>query len=397
MSRVKLLQEIRLMRFEELYVSWTERRLTQAEAARILGVTDRSFRRQCRAYEKEGRAGLYDARLERVAHNAAPVDEVMEMLALFDTRYPDFTTAHFFDKYRYEHGGQRCYTWVKTKLQEHGRRKKAKKRGAHRCKRERAPMQGMMLHQDGSTHEWVEGQIWDLIVTMDDASNEIYSGFFVEEEGTNSSFRGLYEVISEHGLCCSLYTDRGSHYWTTPKVGGKVDKDNPTQFGRAMGQLGIEMIPAYSPEARGRSERMFGTLQGRLPKELALANITDKSVANKWLKEVYWPRHNARFAVKPADAESAFVPWLNSGMNLHDILCIQEQRTVAKDNTVSYQGKILQIPKQKDRCHYIKAKVRVHEYYDGTLAIFYGPRLLARYYADGKLVSTSERKELAAA
>lgn len=399
MKKSEILQEIRIMRFEEVYRNWTEKRLTQSEAAQILGVVERSFRRYCRAYESKGLDGLYDVRLNQVAHNAAPVDEVMELLSLFDTRYPDFTTAHFFDKYRSTHGGTRSYNWVRNKLQSHGRVIKAKKRGAHRRKRERSALEGMMLHQDGSSHEWVPGAMWDLIVTLDDATSEVVSGFFVDEEGTSSSFRGMKEVIETKGLCCSLYTDRGSHYWHTPKTGGKVDKENPTQFGRAMGQLGIEMIAAYSPEARGRSERVFRTLQGRLPKELALAGITDMKTANKWLKERYWPTHNKRFAIKPAQGESAYVAWLqsSSGMKLDDILSIQEQRTVNKDNTVSYKGTCLQIPRQSGRCHYIKAKVRVHEYSDGTMAIFHGPRKLATYEASGVLVNNNKTQEPIAA
>ena len=172
----------------------------------------------------------------------------------------------------------------------------APRRGAHRRKRPRRALPGMMVHQDGSRHEWVPGRWWDLIVTMDDATSEIYSAFFVAEEGTMSSFRALCEVIGERGLFCSLYADRASHYWHTPDAGGMVDKDNPTQVGRALQQLGIELIAAYSPEARGRSERMFGTLQKRLPQELRLAGISGIEEANRFLKEVYLPLHNARFA-----------------------------------------------------------------------------------------------------
>ena len=236
-----------------------------------------------------------------------------------------------------------------------------------------------MLHQDGSTHEWVPGQHWDLIVTMDDATNEHYSMFFVEEEGTQSSFRGVREVIEARGLFSAFYSDRGSHYWTTPEAGGKVDKVNLTQFGRAMKHLGIHMIAAYSPEARGRSERAFATHQGRLPKELALAGITDMTAANRYLREVYRPAFNAEFAQPPIEDGSAFVPFL--GGNLNDILCEQFERTVGKDNCVRFEGLTLQIPSDRHRCHYVKAKVRVHRYQDGTLAIFHGPRQLANYDA----------------
>jgi hypothetical protein len=194
-------------------------------------------------------------------------------------------------------------------------------------------MAGMMLHQDGSSHEWVGGQRWDLIVTLDDATSEVYSGFFVPEEGTMSTFQALGEVIAERGLFCSLYADRGSHYWHTPEAGGKVDKDNPTQVGRALNQLGIELIAAYSPEARGRSERMFGTLQKRLPQELRLAGISTMADANRFLAEVFWPAHNGRFATPAEAPASAFVPFAG---DLNDILCVQEERVVAGDNTVRY-------------------------------------------------------------
>ena len=320
------------MRFEELYQQRTEKKLTVKEAAMMLGIDERTFRRWCQRYDEEGAIGLADKRLDKLAHNAAGVDEVAELLALFETRYPRFTVAHFYDKYRLDHQGSRCYTWVKNRLQEAGLVSKAKKRGMHRRKREREPMTGLMLHQDGSTHAWIPSHYWDLIVTMDDANNEIYSAFFVEEEGTFSSFQGVNDVITEHGLFCSLYTDRGTHYWHTPQQGGKVDKTQLTQFGRAMRHLGIEMIPAYSPEARGRSERMFGTLQGRLPQELALEGISDMTKANQFLKEKYLHAHNDRFKVRPQSTDTAFVPWVNGNLKLDDILCLQESRVVNKDN-----------------------------------------------------------------
>jgi hypothetical protein len=250
-------------------------------------------------------------------------------------------------------------------------------------------MVGMLLHQDGSTHEWVRGHVWDLIVTLDDATSEIYAAFFVDEEGTMSSFRALRQVIAEHGLFCALYADRASHYWHTPEAGGKVDKDNPTQIGRALAQLGIELIPAYSPQARGRSERMFATLQDRLPKELALAGITTMAEANRFLSEVYLPRHNARFARPPEDTGSAFVPFAG---NLEDILCIQEERVVGNDNTVRYKNRVLQIPADRHRHHYVKARVRVHEYPDHSLAVFHGPRRLARYSVEGELIDEPDQK-----
>ena len=244
----------------------------------------------------------------------------------------------------------------------------------------------MMLHQDGSTHEWVPDCQWDLIVTLDDATTEIYSAFFVEEEGILSSFRGLREVIGTKGLFSSLYADRGSHDWLPEEAGGKVDRLRLTQVHRALQQLGVTLIPAYSPEARGRSERAFRTLQDRLPKELALAGITEMAAANRYLTEQFLPQYNERFMVRAPEPGTAFIPWV--GTHLAEILCVQDERVVAKDNTVRYQGLSLQIPQDPHRFHYVKVTVRVHEYPDGTLGVFHGPRCLARYHADGRLIET---------
>ena len=388
MNRTRLLQEIRMMRFEEAYTSWQDRRLTQEEAARLLGVCERTFRRYIDRYEEAGLEGLIDRRVEEVSHRKAPVDEVVRLEALYKRRYEGWNVKHFYERYRADHGGERSYTWVKKRLQEADLVKTGRRKGKHRKERPRKPLEGMMIHQDGSTHEWVPGTCWDLIVTMDDATSTVYSGFFVEEEGTLSSLQGVLETIEAKGLFSSFYSDRGSHYWLTPKAGAEVDKRVFTQFGRAMSQLGIEMIPAYSPEARGRSERCFGTLQGRLPKELALEGITDRAAANAWLKADYWPRFNATFSVPAPESGTAFVPLM--GVDLKEILCLQEVRTVRADNCVTYRGKTLQIPAQKHRCHFVKAKVRVHEYPDQSLAIFHGPRCLARYDQAGQLAKDSE-------
>ena len=385
MNGTKLLQEIRRMRFVEAYVGWQARRLTQGEAARLLGVCDRTFRRYVDRYEEEGLDGLVDKRLGEVSTRRAPVDEVVRTETLYRERYDGWSVKHFYGFYRREHGGGRSYTWVKNTLQRAGLVAKAPGRGKHRKRRARAPLVGMMLHQDGSTHEWVPDRQWDLIVTLDDATSEHYSMFFVEEEGTASSFRGLAEVIRGWGLPSSLYTDRGSHYWSTPEAGGKVDRDRPTQFGRAMRQLGVQMIPAYSPEARGRCERMFGTHQGRLPKELAARGIDTMDGANRYLAEHYRAAFNAEFAVAAVEQGSAFVPFIGPG--LADILCEHHERTVNRDHCVSFQGRRLQIPAQAHRRHFIKARVRVHRYPDGRLAVFHGPRKLADYTLDGALAA----------
>jgi len=382
MRRSAVLQEIRLMRFEEIYGRFRVGRLSCEEAAELLGASVSSFYRRRERYEEHGATGLADARLGKPSARRAAVDEVARVLELFETRYFDFTVKHFHEKLP-EHGVGRSYTWTKNTLQAGGLVTQAKRRGQHRRKRARRPMVGMMLHQDGSRHEWVAGEEWDLIVTMDDADNTIYSIFFVAEEGTMSSFMALRQVIERHGLFGALYADRGSHYWLTAEAGGKVDKEHPTQVHRALIQLGIELIPAYSPEARGRSERMFETLQGRLPQELRLAGITTMAAANRFLAERFIPEHNRRFRVAPAEPESAFIPY--AGRDLADILCIQEERIVGRDNTVRYLNRVLQIPADRHRHHYVKCQVRVHEYPDGSLAVFHGPRCLARYDCDGQL------------
>jgi len=394
MSRAKWLRETRQMRFEEAFDLWQTRTLTQEEAAQLLGVCDRTFRRYIDRFEEDGLQGLMDKRMDQVSHLRAPVDEVMALAGLYKECYDGWNVRHFYEHYRDNHQGTRSYTWVKNRLQEKGLVKRGRLKGAHRKRRDPAPIVGLMVHQDASTHEWVPGQSWDLVVTMDDATNEIYSAFFVEEEGTWSSLRGVSETIKKHGIFSSFYSDRGSHYWYTPEAGGKVDKDNLTQFGRAMQQLGIEMIAAYSPEARGRSERMFQTLQGRLPNELALAGITDMSDANRFLAKRFLPRFNKSFKRPAREDGSAFVPILDQ--RLDDILCLQSERSVRPDNCVSYQGLLLQIPGDRYRAYYRKAKVRVHEYADGTVAIFYGPRRLADYGPTGQPIKDSKTTEQAA-
>jgi Winged helix-turn helix len=379
------------MRFEEAYEGWSAGRLTQAAAAQILGMCERSFRRYLSRYEAEGLEGLIDRRLERVSNRRAPVDEVMALTGRYRSRHSGWNVKHFHSWYKRE-GGTRGYTWVKKRLQEAKLVPKAEKRGAHRKRRERSALPGMMIHQDGSNHEWVAGQKWDLIVTMDDATSEHYSMFFVEEEGTASSFRGVQEVIASRGLFSSFYSDRGSHYWHTPDADGKVDREKLTQFGRAMKQLGIDMIPAYSPEARGRSERTFGTHQGRLPQELALAGITSMVKANQYLAKVYLPAFNAEFAQPAMEQGSAFVPWI--GGSVQDILCEQFERTVSADNCVRFDGMILQIPADQHRCHYVKARVRINRYATGALALFHGPRGLAYFTPDGSPI-TEEMQQAA--
>ena len=304
------------------------------------------------------------------------------------TRHEGWSVRHFYSWHRRD-GGTRSCGWVRNKLQEAGAVPKSKGRGRHRKRRERAPWPGMLLHQDGSTHEWVEGRRWDLIVTMDDATSEHCSMLLCGEEGTWSSFRGVREAVEAKGLFCSLCTDRASHCWTTPEAGGKVDKGSLTQFGRAMAQLGVGMIPAYSPEARGRLERAFGTHQGRLPKELALAGATAIESANRYLAEACLPAFNAEFAQPAREPGSAFVPCRDLAA-LDDILCEAHECAAGRGNCVRFDVLALQLPADRHRAHCIKARVKVRRHADGTLSVWHGPRRLAKYDPAGEPLADSE-------
>jgi transposase len=375
---------VRRMRFSRLLERTEAKELTQEAASEMLGINVRTFQRWAARYEAEGDDGLADRRMGRPSPKRAAETELERMLGLYRDKYADFTVKHFHEQLVKRHNYALGYTVTKLALHTAGLVRKAPTRSAHRKKRPRRPIRGMLLHQDGSRHAWLEGQApLDLIVTMDDATSEIYSMILVEEEGTASTFLGLREVIREHGLFCSLYTDRGSHYFYTPKAGEKVSKTQLTQVGRALSHLGIEHIAAYSPEARGRSERMFGTLQGRLPKDLRLAAITTVDAANAWLKTHYMAEHNAAFAIKAEQEGTAFVADRHEAWR--EALCVIEERTVANDNTIAWNGRRLQLPESRLRPHFVKAVVRVHEYADGSASVFLGPHRLATFSAAGEV------------
>jgi len=389
MRRTEAHQGVRMIKFSSILSRYEAAEFSQAEAAELLGIGERTFRRWRQRFEDEGEAGLLDRRLGKASGKRVPSDRSEEVDALYRTRYAGFTAKHFHEHLVKEHNFSWGYTWTKTFLYSKGLLEKAKRRGAHRRKRERRPLPGMMLHQDGSMHVWLAGQpALDLIVTLDDATSAIYSAFLIEEEGTASTFRALMEVFGSHGLPMSLYTDRGAHYFYTPTAGGEVDRSRPTQVGRALERLGVEHIAAYSPQARGRSERVFHTLQDRLVKELALKEIDTVEAANLFLCDVYIPEYNARFAVAAAQEGTAFVAI--PGVDLAEILCVQEERQVGNDNCVSFNRLKLQIPESPLRAHFVKTRVKVRQYPDGTHAIFYGPRCLGRY--DKKGVLNEERK-----
>lgn len=377
------------MRFEDVLGRTERSELSQMEAAELLGISERTFRRWRDRHRDLGMEGLADRRLSPSLRRAS-VAEIERMLGLYRELYRGFTVKHFHEHLLKRHNYVLGYTVTKLHLQREGLVQRAKTRSAHRKKRPRRPMVGMLLHQDASTHAWLPGdpRAYDLVVTMEDATSAIYSAFLVEQEGTASSFQGLREVVARHGLFCSLYTDRGSHYFLTPQAGGKVSKTALTQVGRALSQLGIEHIAAYSPQARGRSERVFQTLQDRLPKEFSLAGISTREAANEWLRETFIGEHNKRFAVAAEQEGSAFVA--DAASAWREILCIQEDRIVGNDNTVKWGRLNLQLPPSRLRPHFVKASVRVHAYPDGQLAVFWGPHRLADYDAEGCLVEPTK-------
>jgi transposase len=391
MDRARIHEGIRRMRFEALLERHEEGDLSQAEAAEMLGMCERSFRRWRDRLREEGEAGLADRRLDKPSGRRASGEEIARMLGLYRDRYGDFTVKHFHEQLVKRHGYKLGYTVTKVHLQRAGLVVRAKTRSAHRKKRPRRPMPGMLLHQDASRHAWLPGtgQQHDLVVTLDDATSAIYSAFLVEEEGSASSFHGLREVVARHGLFCALYTDRGSHYFQTPKAGEKVSKSQLTQVGRALKQLGIEHIAAYSPQARGRSERAFRTLQDRLPKELKLAGVRSVAGANRWLAESYIPAYNAAFGVAAEQEGTAFLRDRNAAWA--EILCVQDERVVGNDNTVKWNRLCLQLPPSRLRPHFVKATVCVHEYPHGTLAVFLGPHRLADYDAVGNILTNLEK------
>lgn len=390
----QLTEAIRMERFEDVYKRYQQKELCCAQAADLLGCSERHFLRLRGRFDEGGIDALRDRRVGRASPHRAPDKEIEMITKLYEEKYRGMSVAHFHDYANIKHDLKRSYNWTRKTLAGKGLVVPSKRGGPHRLRRPRKPMRGMMLHQDGSTHEWAPGQWWDLIVTMDDATSEILSAFFVAEEGTESSFRGISEVIEKHGLFCSFYTDRGSHYFYTPEAGEKVDKSRLSQVGRALKQLNIKHIPAYSPQARGRSERVFGTIQGRLPIELALENITDMTAANRYLQGTYVPAHNAKFAIKPESNQSAFMQTV--GLDIKNILCIQDERTVQNDNTVRFEGLTLQIPSSEHRCHYVRAKVQVNKYPNGNVALFYGPMCIGEYDQQGQLIIEKQEEKHAA-
>src|SRR6266700_3402781 len=355
----------RAMRVQDVMLQAMAKKITWWQAAEILGISDRHMRRWRERYEREGYNGLMDRRRGKPSRRRVPLGVVEKVLALYREKYFDMNVQHFHEKLEAEHGIELSYTWVKRALR---------------------PLPGMLLHIDGSRHQWLQDERWyDLIVILDDATSEIYYAQLVEEESTVTVMAGLKEVIERKGVFCALYSDRGSHFWLTPKVGGKVDYQRRTQVGRALQELGVQMIPAYSPQARGRSERSFGTWQGRLPQELRLAGCGTMEQANQFLRERYVGEFNRRFQVGAAQRGTAFVPCRSRDLEL--VFSVQSERAVNRDNTVSFQNHALQLERVGWRATMAGCQVTVHQHLDGTLSLTHGPHVLGRFNAQGEALA----------
>ena len=336
------------MKLQDVLLKAMAKKLTWWEAAEIIGVTDRTMRRWRERLETGGYSGLVDRRKGKPSDRRVPLTTVEKVLRLYQETYFDLNIRHFHEKLSEEHQIQLSYTWVQKALQGAGLVAKQGKRRKHRRRRERRPMTGMLLHIDGSKHQWFSDERWyDLIVILDDANSEIYYAQLVEEESTRTVMAGLRAVIEAQGLFCALYSDRGSHFFVTPKAGQKVDKTRLTQVGRALKELGVQMIPAYSPQARGRSERSFGTWQGRLPQELRLAGIDTVAGANDFLRTSYIAAFNKKFKTVAAEKGTAFRRTGRTDLNW--IFTVQTERVVAKDNVVTVGEQSWQLEKSRFR------------------------------------------------
>jgi transposase len=370
------------MKVQEVILRAMAKKITWWQAAEIIGISDRHMRRWRERYEEFGFRGLFDRRRGKPSPQRVPAAVVERVLELYREQYFDLNLRHFHEKLTGQHQIALSYSWVKGVLQGAGLVARGRKRGVHRKRRPRRPLPGMLLHIDGSRHRWFLDQRWhDLLVILDDATSEIYYAQLVEEEATLTVMAALKEVIERQGVFCALYSDRGSHFWLTPKAGEAVDPHRLTQVGRALRELGIQMIPAYSPQARGRSERNFGTWQGRLPQELRLAGCTTVEQANHFLREHYVAEFNRRFQVAATERGSAFVPCPKR--DLQRVFSLQFERTVHRDNTVSLQNLTLQIEPVKWRGTLAGCMVTAHQHLDGTLSLSYGPHCLGRYDAAG--------------
>ena len=384
------------MMIGEVIEKAVEGKISWVQAADILGVSARHIRRLRHRYEHLGLPGLRDRRGVWCRPRRVAPEVVDEICRLKRQLYPDFSVRHFHEFITERHRIQASYTFVKDVLQMHGLVERAKARGKYRRKRERRPMVGMLLHLDASTHEWIRGlPMRDLVVMLDDADGRILYARFVEQEGTQSTLHALRHVLRHFGRFCELYTDRGSHFCHTSRVGEGPDEEQTGQVTRVLRALGIRHILARSPEARGRSERAFGTIQGRLPQELRAAKIGTYQGANRYLDDVFVRDFNRRFTVAPAQPERAFS--LLTGVDLELLLTVQHERIVRNDNTVVFGKLQLQLPRTALRTHYARCPVTVHQFLDGrTLGVTFQGVLIAKFGTDGTRNRKASKMEVAA-
>jgi hypothetical protein len=361
--------------------------LTGVQAADILGLCPRQLRRLRRRYEIFGDVGLMDGRFGLSRKKRVPETTIEQICRLKRDVYPDFSLRHFHEQVVEKHGLEVSYTFTRDVLQLRGVVSKAPGRGKYRRKRERRPLVGMMLHLDASTHEWIAGlPMQDLVVMLDDADGRILYARFVEQEGTRSTLEAIAHVLRRHGRFCELYTDRGSHFCRTEKAGQGPAQEQAGQVARVLRTLGVRQILARSPEARGRSERCFGTIQGRLPQELRLHGIRSYPEANRYLDDTFVPDFNRRFTVQPAQPGSAFTRL--AGIDVTLLVAAQHERVVANDNTVVFGKLTLQLPRLRDRLHLARCPVFVHELLDDSLGVSFGGKLIARFNRQGAALPT---------
>lgn len=374
------------MTFEFLYRAWKSQRISQAGAAKLMGVSDRTFRRYVRRFEEGGSKGLVDRRMLRGSPRRAPANEIKDVVNVYNAQHEGWNVRQFYAWYR-RMGGRRSYNWVRIRLQEAGAVEKLPRRGLHRLRLERASRPGMRLHQDGQRHEWLEGRPCDLIVTMDDATSEHYSMILCDREGTWSSLAGVREVLERKGFFCSLYTDRAAHYRRRGKAAASngPDVSGLTQFGRAMRHLGIELTATRSSQVGARCERVFRIHIERLPPELAAAGIADIAAANRYVDSVYRHAWNEEFRQVARMTGSAFEPCTHPDM-LDDILCERYWRVVRKDSRVRFENRLLRLPTDRLPCRVADTRVMVRRHLDGSLSISSGVRRLARFDAGGQLI-----------
>ena len=376
----------RAMKIVEVILKAIGKEIKWIQAADILGVTPRTIWRMRAIYQEHGISGLCDRRRGRPSPRRAPYELVEKVLCLYQDKYFDFNVKHFHEQLVSKHDLSCSYTWTKNLLQEAGYVKRSKGRGGHRKRRERRPLFGQMLHLDGSEHEWLAlkpGERQVLLLVVDDATGKNLAAKLVAAETTKTCLGVMREVVEGYGIPAQLYTDRHSIYWYTQKAGGKVDRERLTQFGRAMEELGVEMIPGYSPQARGRSERWNGTWQGRLVAELRLAGITDLDAANHYIAAKFLPGVNRQFSQEAAEPGSAFVG--AHGADLDGIFALRHDgRVVANDNTVRVNNLTLQLEKSRFRDHFAQCRVDVFEHLDGTYAVVWKKRVIGRYDSQGQ-------------